>query len=222
MAETADIVVIGGGIIGSSVAYQLAKLLDISTRIVVCDRGPIAGATSASCMGHLMVTPDTAQDYALTKTSVDMWGDLAEELGGFDYNPTGALYLAETDEDLEVMPALKQPLADDGDRADVLDLREGQGLVVPLLAVQAGRAHRSRPLPVACFGEWALLDNVYFPTLQRATRAFLGFPLPFWPYGLFGLPLPRKPPRGEWTRRTRSPRGSRGWLARRRATSGTP
>ena len=33
---------------------------------------------------------------------------------------------------------------------------------------------------------------------------------------------PRKPPRGEWTRRMPSPRGSRGWLARRRATSGTP
>lgn len=156
MTETADIVVIGGGIIGSSVAYQLAKLLDISTRIVVCDRGPIAGATSASCMGHLMVTPDTAQDYALTKTSVDMWGDLAEELGGFDYNPTGALYLAETDEDLEMMPVLKKQFADNGDRADVLDLKQlrdiepglaadipgalfyaGDGVVLPMLAAGA-------------------------------------------------------------------------------------
>jgi glycine/D-amino acid oxidase-like deaminating enzyme len=156
MTETADIVVIGGGIIGSSVAYQLAKLLDISTRIVVCDRGPIAGATSASCMGHLMVTPDTAQDYALTKTSVDMWGDLAEELGGFDYNPTGALYLAETDEDLEMMPVLKKQFADNEDRADVLDLKQlrdiepglaadvpgalfyaGDGVVLPMLAAGA-------------------------------------------------------------------------------------
>lgn len=156
MTETADIVVIGGGIIGSSVAYHLAKLLDISTRIVVCDRGPIAGATSASCMGHLMVTPGNDQEYALTKTSVDLWRGLDEDLGGFDYNPTGALYLAETDEDQEMMPVLHKQFADNGDQADVLDhkqLREiepgladdipgalfypGDGVVLPMLAAGA-------------------------------------------------------------------------------------
>jgi len=156
MTETADIVVIGGGIIGSSVAYQLAKHLDLSTRIVVCDRGPIAGATSASCMGHLMVTPDTKQDYALTKTSVELWRELDQDLGGFDYNPTGALYLAETDEDQAMMPVLQKQFADNGDQSDMLDqkqLRElepglaedvpgalfypGDGVVLPMLAAGA-------------------------------------------------------------------------------------
>jgi glycine/D-amino acid oxidase-like deaminating enzyme len=156
MAETADIVVIGGGIIGSSVAYQLSQLLDASTRIVVCDRGPIAGATSGACMGHLMVTPDNAQEYALTKTSVDMWRALHEQLGGFDYNPTGALYLAETDEDQEMFEVLLKQFAGNGDRADVLDnkqLREvepgladdvpgalfysGDGVILPMLACGA-------------------------------------------------------------------------------------
>ncbi len=156
MSETADIVVIGGGIIGSSVAYYLAKLLGISTRIVICDRGPIAGATSASCMGHLMVTPDNAQEYALTKTSVDLWRGLHEDLGGFDYNPTGALYLAETDEDQEMIPVLHKQFADNGDQADVLDQKQvreiepgladdipgalyysGDGVVLPMLAAGA-------------------------------------------------------------------------------------
>ena len=156
MAETADIVVIGGGIIGSSVVYYLAQLLDPSTRIVLCDRGPIAGATSSSCMGHLMVTPDNAQEYALTKTSVDLWGELHEQLGGFDYNPTGALYLAESAEDLEMMPLLRDQFASNGDCADMLDqaqLRElepglahdipgalfyaGDGVVLPMLAAGA-------------------------------------------------------------------------------------
>lgn len=156
MTETADIVVIGGGIIGSSVVYHLAKLLDISTKIVVCDRGPMAGATSASCMGHLMVTPDNAQEYALTKTSVDLWAGLNEELGGFDYNPTGALYLAETDEDQEMMPVLHKQFADNGDRADILDKQQlrdlepgladdipgalfypGDGVALPMLAAGA-------------------------------------------------------------------------------------
>ncbi len=107
MPETADIVVIGGGVIGSAVVYHLSRLLDPSTRIVLCDRGPVAGATSGSCMGHLMVTPDPAQDYAFTKTSVELWGQMNEELGGFDYNPTGALYLAENDEDQEMFAVLQ-------------------------------------------------------------------------------------------------------------------
>ena len=156
MAETADIVVIGGGIIGSSVAYQLAQLLEPSTSIIVCDRGSIAGATSGACMGHLMVTPRNAQEYALTKTSVDMWHGLHEQLGGFDYNPTGALYLAETDEDQEMFSVLLKQFADNGDRADVLDRKQlrdiepgladdipgalyysGDGVVLPMLAAGA-------------------------------------------------------------------------------------
>jgi sarcosine oxidase subunit beta len=156
MTETADIVVIGGGVIGTAVVYHLSRLLDPSTRIVLCERGPVAGATSGSCMGHLMVTPDTAQDYALTKTSVELWRVMNEELGGFDYNPTGALYLAETDEDQEMFSVLQKQFADNGDTADVLDpkqLREvepglaedvpgalfypGDGVVLPMLACGA-------------------------------------------------------------------------------------
>ena len=156
MTETADIVVIGGGVIGSSVVYHLSRLLDPSTRIVLCDRGPVAGATSGSCMGHLMVTPDTAQDYVFTKTSVELWGQMNEELGGFDYNPTGALYLAENDEDQEMFAVLQKQFADNGDRSDVLDPKQlrdvepgladdvpgalyypGDGVVLPMLACGA-------------------------------------------------------------------------------------
>ena len=169
MAETADIVVIGGGVIGSSVVHYLTRLLDPSTRIVLCDRGPVAGATSGSCMGHLMVTPDSAQDYALTKTSVALWGQLNEELGGFDYNPTGALYLAENDEDQEMFAVLQKQFDDNGDRADVLDaksLREvepgladdvpgalfypGDGVVLPMLACGALLRGAKRRNPNVC------------------------------------------------------------------------
>ena len=82
MSETADIVVIGGGIIGSSVVHGLVQLLEPSTRIVRCDRGPVAGATSGACMGHLMVTPDDERAYALTKTSVDIGREWHERFGG--------------------------------------------------------------------------------------------------------------------------------------------
>lgn len=156
MSETADIVVIGGGIIGSAVVHSLAELLDPSTRIVLLDRGPIAGATSASCMGHLMVTPDDPQAYALTRRSVELWREWHEQVGGFDYNPTGAIYLADGDEDVEMFSVLQKQFRDNGDDADILDAHQlqdlepglakdlpgalfypGDGVVLPMLAAGA-------------------------------------------------------------------------------------
>lgn len=156
MSETADVVVVGGGIIGCAVVHSLAQLLPRSTRIVLLDRGPIAGATSGSSMGHLMVTPDTAQDYAFSRTSVRLWGELAERMQGFYYQPTGALYLADNAEDLELLPKLRAQFESNGDRSELLDagrLRElepgladdvpgalfypGDGVVLPMLACSA-------------------------------------------------------------------------------------
>ncbi len=156
MAETADLIVVGGGIIGCSVVHHLAQLLDRSTRILLLDRGPVAGATSGSCMGHLMVTPDDAQEYAFTARSVQLWRELNERQGGFDYNPTGALYLADDPTDVELFAVLQQQFAEHGDRADLLDPRQlrelepglahdlpgalfyaGDGVVLPMLACGA-------------------------------------------------------------------------------------
>lgn len=124
MVETADVVVIGGGIVGCSVVYHLAQLMPASTRIVLLDRGPIAGATSGSSMGHLMVTPDDPAAHALTRTSVQLWRELAASGHGFDFQDTGALYLAENDADRELLPVLQRQFAAHGDAAEVLDSRQ--------------------------------------------------------------------------------------------------
>lgn len=149
MTQSADVVVIGGGIIGCSVALHLARAMP-TARIVVLDRGPIAGATSGSCMGHLMVTPDSAAEYALSRRSVALWSELNEQIGGFDYNPTGALYLADDPADLELFPVLQKQFADCGDRAHVLDQKQ-------LRAMEPGLAH---DLPGALFYE---ADGVVLP-----------------------------------------------------------
>jgi sarcosine oxidase subunit beta len=156
MTETADLVVVGGGIVGCAVVRYLAQQLPPSTRILLLDRGPIAGATSGSCMGHLMVTPENAREYAFTATSVKLWGELEEQVGGFGYNMTGELYLADSEEDLELMPVLTEQFQQNGDACEILDqarLRElepglahdvpgalwypGDGVVAPMLACGA-------------------------------------------------------------------------------------
>jgi glycine/D-amino acid oxidase-like deaminating enzyme len=152
MVETADLLVVGGGIVGCAVAWQCAQLLPPSTRIVLLDRGPIAGATSGSCMGHLMVTPDDAQEYAFTHQSLRLWRELQDQEGGFDYNPTGALYLADDPADIELFAVLRQQFVQNGDTADILDQQQ-------LRALEPGLAH---DLPGALFYPG---DGVVLPML---------------------------------------------------------
>jgi len=45
-------------------------------------------------------------------------------------------------------------------------------------------------------GEWELMDNIQYPTMQRLTRKIIGFPMPFIPYGAYFLPIPRRPKSG--------------------------
>ena len=153
-------VVIGGGIIGCSVALHLARAMPTS-RVIVLDRGSIAGATSSSCMGHLRVTPDSAAEFALSHRSVKLWGELNEQIGGFDYNPTGALYLADTAEDLALLPVLQKQFADCGDRAQVLDPKQ-------LRAMEPGLAH---DLPGALFYRG---DGVVLPMTACSAMLRLG------------------------------------------------
>ncbi len=162
-----DVVVVGGGIVGSSVTMQLAMQLP-DARIAVIDRGPVAGGTSSCCMGHLMVTPDDAQHYAFSHRSVALWRELhqqASALGaGFDYLDTGAIYLADDGEDVPLLGQLRGQFEAQGDRAELIDpqqLRElepglahdlpgglfypGDGVVLPMTAAGAMlRVARSR------------------------------------------------------------------------------
>lgn len=121
MTETTDIAVIGGGIVGCAVVQQLTELLPRSTRIILLERGSIAGGTSGCCMGHLMVTPDNAQEYALTANSLRLWRELAERApGAVQWNPTGALYLADNEDDLPLLETLRQQFVACGDNAEIL------------------------------------------------------------------------------------------------------
>jgi glycine/D-amino acid oxidase-like deaminating enzyme len=160
---SADIVVIGGGIIGCAVMFHLARLLPRELRILLLDRGPIAGATSGSSMGHLMVTPDDAQHHALSATSVRLWRELHEQVGRFDYNPTGALYLADGEDDLPLLAQLQGQFAAAGEPAEILGPRE-------LRAREPGLAH---DLPGALYypGDGVVLPMAACGAMLRAARA---------------------------------------------------
>jgi glycine cleavage system aminomethyltransferase T/glycine/D-amino acid oxidase-like deaminating enzyme len=92
-------VVVGGGIIGSSVALHLARLGWSDT--VVLERGRVAGGTTWHAAGLMTRTRGTHMQTELASYSRDFYRDLAG-LSGVDvgYYPNGSLSVARTPERL--------------------------------------------------------------------------------------------------------------------------
>jgi sarcosine oxidase subunit beta len=90
--ETADVVVVGAGVIGTSVAYHLAKR-DKGLRVLVLEKEktPCTGSTPLSA-GGIRQQFTTAVNINLSRYSVDFFEGMAEELGcPFDFEQEGYL-----------------------------------------------------------------------------------------------------------------------------------
>ncbi|HZO97659.1 MAG TPA: FAD-binding oxidoreductase [Gaiellaceae bacterium] len=89
------IVVAGAGAIGASVAYHLALLG--AREVVLCDRGEVAGGSTARAMGGVRQQFSTAAEVRLAQASIAFF----EELGPPFFRQVGYLFLATTPEGLE-------------------------------------------------------------------------------------------------------------------------
>lgn len=98
VTPTYDIVIVGAGIVGAACAMECARS---GLKVLVLDRGPIGGGSTASCMGHIVVMDDSPAQFALTTYSRQRWQDLSD---GFpdevEYNPCGTLWVAADEEEM--------------------------------------------------------------------------------------------------------------------------
>jgi glycine/D-amino acid oxidase-like deaminating enzyme len=115
-----DAVVLGGGIVGCSVAYWLSVA---GLRVCLVDRQGISGGTSGACQGHLMVTPSPPYFLRLTQASVRLWRELRQTLPDFEFRDTGCLWLAETADDLSLLREVAQQFKAGGEATELLDPR---------------------------------------------------------------------------------------------------
>jgi sarcosine oxidase, subunit beta len=94
----ADVVVIGGGIVGVASAYYLARR---GIRVLLVEKGSIAGEASGRNGGHLSPTIDGAWA-PLARLALDTWPELVQDIEGpTEYCRAGGLYLIVADDPTE-------------------------------------------------------------------------------------------------------------------------
>jgi sarcosine oxidase subunit beta len=113
--ERADVVVIGGGVIGSSIAYQLAKR---GATVTLLEAREVASAASGASAGGVRQQGRDPRELAIAMRAIAMWPGLSAELeADLDYHQQGHLTLADDEAQL---PGLEARVAEQ--RAGGLDV----------------------------------------------------------------------------------------------------
>lgn len=97
MKDKADVVVIGGGVQGCSIAYNLARLG--AGKVVLLEKGYLASGATGRCGAGVRMQWGTETNCLLSRESVRMFSRLPEELGvdvDIEFEQGGYLLLAYT------------------------------------------------------------------------------------------------------------------------------
>jgi sarcosine oxidase subunit beta len=96
----AEVVVIGGGIIGGAVAYYAAKA---GLAVTVVERGELASGTSSRCDGNILaIDKDPGFDSQMSLRSQQLVKELSRELEHpFEYRAPGSILVCESEEEMD-------------------------------------------------------------------------------------------------------------------------
>ncbi|MEE8389253.1 MAG: FAD-dependent oxidoreductase [Anaerolineae bacterium] len=123
----AEVVVVGGGVVGCSIVYQLAKR---GVQVALVERYGLGAGTSSSCaMGVQMQTKTPGPKLAIALESLAIHRELEDELGhDFEFSNEGGMIVAETAEEAEYLQAKVADLQAHGLEIDYLDRAEAKEL----------------------------------------------------------------------------------------------
>lgn len=128
MEREADVVVVGGGLSGTSIAFHLARA---GRQVVLLEKGALASAASGASFGwisvHFASYMPEYPDYhmRLMRRALDAYGDLVKEFGeAIEYDATGGLSLIYSEEQRRKQVELARRLTAAGIDADVISGEE--------------------------------------------------------------------------------------------------
>ena len=101
MEKTADVVIIGGGIIGLSIAYYLA--LKKAGRVVLYEKGQLGEGSTSRCVGGIRTQFSTEINIRFSLESLKTFEGFEEEFGvAPEFRRIGYLFLATTERETEI------------------------------------------------------------------------------------------------------------------------
>lgn len=108
--DAADVVVIGGGIVGVSTSWFLAKQ---GVRVVLCEKGHIAGEQSGRNWGWVRIQGRDTREIPMMLESLRIWDGFQEEIGeDVEFTRGGCFFAARThkqvDEFAEWLPVAEE------------------------------------------------------------------------------------------------------------------
>ncbi len=99
LPESVDVVVIGGGIIGVSTTYFLAKK---GVSVLLCEKGVIAGEQSGRNWGFVRQQGRAPEEVPLVMESLRIWRGIEQEIGeNVGFHQGGVIYTAKSERDIE-------------------------------------------------------------------------------------------------------------------------
>ena len=128
--ETADAVVIGGGIAGAASAYELARA---GLRVTLLERGVLAGEASGRNGGGVRAQGRHPGWLPLARLALRRWPGLDDELGApTGFRPGGDLTVALDEAELAVLAEAAESQRAHGLGCELLDARQSRRLVPAL------------------------------------------------------------------------------------------
>jgi len=121
--KTADVVVIGGGVVGAAITYFLTRN---NVEVVLVEKGAIASGTSGRCEGDVLICDkEPGFDSRLAKLSQNLFPQVARELDyDIGWTQKGSILAIENEEEMEVAKTFCERLAAEGLPVRILDRQE--------------------------------------------------------------------------------------------------
>ncbi len=97
LPDAADVVVIGGGIIGVMTAWHLAEQ---GISVVLCEKGRVAGEQSSRNWGWIHQQGRDFAELPIMMESLDLWKAMAGEMPELGFRQQGVMYLARSHDEM--------------------------------------------------------------------------------------------------------------------------